>query len=126
MPDWEDDTGISDEEFLLRRIHPDDIKFDAEGDPYPSGGAFRTQQLSVNIASRTTYDAVLANYPRHSLAAFKVSVVRSEECIIVSDLEDPTHAMVCRKDDPHKRLSKPQAYKLASQATLVVYRPPAN
>ncbi len=81
----------------------------------------------VNLAFRITLSRVLENFPNHSLAAFTAGLVRSLGCIIVSDPEDPAHALVCRKDDPTKSLTKSQAHQIAENAKpLLVFKPPVR
>ena len=127
MSELVDDPEISDDEILYRRIAPSQIKYDESGSPYASGGAFRTKQMSVHLASRTSPTKVLENFPNHSLAAFTAGLARSLECIVASDKEDSTHALVCRKDDPSKSLTKSQAYQISEKARpLVVFRPPVE
>jgi hypothetical protein len=51
MPDrvFEDDPTISDDERLLRRIHPSQVNWDESGDPGISSAAFDKLALSVNL-----------------------------------------------------------------------------
>ena len=125
MEDFIDDPRIQDGEVLYRRIAPSQIKLEA-GIPGISGSAFRTQQMSVNLASRTTPQRVLERYPDHSLAAFTAGLARSLGCIVASDKDDPTHVLVCRKEDPSKSLTNSQAYNIAKQAKLIVFKVPSQ
>ncbi len=122
MAELVDDSEINGHELLWRRIAPEDLRFDPVSGPYCSDGAFRTAQMSVHVASRTSLPSVLKNYPQHSVAEFDVGFVRSIGCIVVSDRtpDDPSHALVCRQDDPTKRLSGSQASRIAKSARLVV------
>jgi hypothetical protein len=121
----DDVAGISPDEVLFRRIAPDQLKFDAAGNPSLSTGAFHTEEMSVHIASRTTPENVLRGYPRHSLAAFTAQDARDAGCIIVPDPDDNSHYFVCRKDDPTKSLTGSQAKKITNKARIV-YMPPSE
>lgn len=122
-----DDPTISNNERLWRRVHPSQIKPDQEtGNPIPSSAAFRpSDEMSVHLASLTSPEAVLANYPQHGLAEFTAGVARSIGCILVRNplSDDPAHALVCGKN-PTGHLSKSEAREIARQARWVIFRPP--
>lgn len=124
-----DDPTISNEERLWRRVPLEWIKIDPNtGNPIISSAAFRpSDEMSVNIASQTTPEEVLKNDPRHSLAEFNAGYAREIGCIVVRDPlpDDRSHALVCGKN-PNGRLTKSQAKKIATQARLIVYRPPSE
>lgn len=124
MVDLVNDAELRNEEILWRRISPDQLRIEADGEPRCSDGAFRTAEMSVHIASRTSLEQILQNYPHHSVVAFSAGFVRSIECIVASDPDDPAHALVCRKDDPTKRLTGSQVNKIAQEAQFVVVRRP--
>jgi hypothetical protein len=118
-----DDPTIGDDVLLWRRIAPERVRVDHEtGEQRPSDSAFRTEQMSVHIASLTGRDAVLANYPNHRLMELSAGEARGEGFIIVRDPlpEDPSHALVLRGDNPGQRPTKSQAKKLANCARWVV------
>ena len=119
-PELVDDPSISNDEILWRRISPEDIKPDSvTGILRPTSGAFRTIYMSVNRASLTTPENVLADFSTHRLVAFTAGFVRSIGCIVISDpVPDPSHALVCAKN-PSTRLNKTQARQFANQAPFV-------
>lgn len=119
---WADDSTISDDALLWRRIAPDDIRVDPQtGHETISSAAFRTKQMSVHIASLTNTQNVLANYPNERLAEFRARDARAVKCIVIGDplQNDPSHALVCRNDDYTQRLTKSQAKQLANCARLI-------
>lgn len=79
MPERQDDQSIGNNEHLWRRVHPIQITFDNDtGEPRVSSGVFSTGDgLSVSIASETTIEALLRNYPEHSVVEFEAGVARS-------------------------------------------------
>jgi len=92
-----------------------------------SGQAYRTAEISVYIASQTTIDAVLSDYPDDSLVRFTAGFVREQLGLIVvrdphDDNPNPAHRVVGRKD--HIPISKANARDLANKAEWVVLRPP--
>ena len=119
---WVDDSTISNDALLWRRIAPRDIRIDPQtGHETVSSAAFRTQQMSVHIASLTNIQNVLANYPNDRLAQFRAREVRAVGCIVIGNplQDDPSHALVCRNDDHTQRLTKFQARQIANSAQLV-------
>lgn len=114
-----DDPTIADSAPLWRRIPPTHIRVDREtGEARASDSAYRTQQMSVHIASLTSIQTVLAKYPTHRVAEFRAGDARAVGCIVVRDRleDDPSHALVCRKDDPAKSLTMRQAREIANRA----------
>lgn len=126
MPERQDDQSIGNNEHLWRRVHPIQITFDNDtGEPRVSSGVFSTGDgLSVSIASETTIEALLRNYPKHSVVEFEAGVARSQGCIIVRDPtpDDPAHALVWGPKS-RGRLNKTQMETLRNTATLRFYRP---
>lgn len=126
--DWKDDDQLSSNEFLWRRIKREYIK----PHPTPSGfiasqQAYRTKEISFYIASQTTIQDVLSNYPTESLTAVPVSYIREElGLIIVRDPKDtdpnPAHRVVGRKD--HICITGSPAKKIANKAVWVVLKHP--
>jgi len=127
VPEWQDDQSIGNNERLWRRVHPTQVDFDKEtGEPRVSSGVFNTGDgLSVSIASETTIETLLRNYPEHSVVEFEAGVARSVGCIVVRDrtLDDPAHALVWGPKS-RGRLNKTQMETLRNAATLKLYRPP--
>lgn len=126
MPESHNDPTISDSERLWRRIHPVHIKMES-GEPRPSSAAFRskTDRISVAIASLTTPETVLANYPRHSLAEFGVGFARSTGCGVVRNPlpSDPAHALL-NGTASRGHLTKSEARRIAGQARWVRLQQP--
>lgn len=122
-----DDVTIDNEDCLWRRVHPTQIINDPNtGSLILSSAVFKTREMSVHIASLTTSEKALENYPKHSLAEFKAGIARSVSCIIVRDPlpEDNSHALILNGKNPNGKLTDSQAKKIATQASLIVYRPP--
>ncbi len=117
-----DDPTIGDDGLLWRRIAPEQIRVDEETrEQRASDSAFRTDQMSVHIASVTSRDAILAHYPNDKLMEFSAGEARGEGFIIVRDPlpEDASHALVLRADSPGQRPTKSQAKRLANRARWV-------
>lgn len=127
MPERQDDWSIGNNERLWRRVHPKQIDFDTEtGEPRVSSGVFSTGDgLSVSIASETTIETLLRNYPEHSVVEFEAGVARSVGCIVVRDptLDDPAHALVWGPKS-RGRLNPTQRDTLRNAAILRLYRRP--
>ena len=126
-PERIDDPSVRDNECLWRRVHPRDIIRDSEsGELRPTSAAFRpSDEMSVDIGSLTTAEAVLSNYPHHSLIEFTAGIVRKEGGIVVRDPlpDNPSHALVCGKN-PKGRLTKSQAKKIQQSSTWVIRKTP--
>jgi len=119
---WADDSTISDDALLWRRIAPGNIRVNPQtGHETVSSAAFRTQQMSVHIASLTNTQNVLTNYPNDRLAQFRAGDARAVGCFVVRDplQNDPSHALVCRNDDHTQLLRKSQAKQIANYARLI-------
>ena len=126
-PERRDDPSVSDNERLWRRVHPSDIIRDPESEELrPTSAAFRpSDEMSVDIASLTTPEAVLSNYPHHSLIEFTAGIARKEGCVVVRDPlpDNPSHALVCGKN-PEGRLTKSQAKKIQQSSMWVILKTP--
>jgi hypothetical protein len=104
MPDriFEDDPTISNDERLLRRIHPSHVDWDADGQPNISSAAFKAVELSVNLASvmekagRNPNDTLLGQ-AGFGLAAITAGQARAQHQLVVRDPteEEPAHGLVC-------------------------------
>ncbi|MFQ5853058.1 MAG: hypothetical protein ACE5JU_21065 [Candidatus Binatia bacterium] len=99
MPQRRDDPTINSQERLWRRVHPKQLYFDSEtNEARVSSAAFSSRgELSVALASQTTIQDLLVNYPEHSVVEFDAGLARSAGCIVVRDPQpgDPAHALVC-------------------------------
>ena len=121
LPELVDDPNIDNDEILWRRIRRDDISHGQNTEIFKiSTGAIRTPHMSVHIASLTTEDAVLSNYPNFSLVAFTAGFARSINCIVIHDPtpDDPSHTLVCAKNSS-TRLSKSQAKEIINNLTFI-------
>lgn len=121
MQNCVDHPSIPDEEVLWRRIHSSSLRVPATGLPRPSDSAFRTGSLSVHIASLTDKKTVLERYPDHQIAAFAAGSARKLGCMVLRapEADDPSHALVLRRDNPGGRLSGGQALGLGKAAVWV-------
>lgn len=100
MPVRTDDATISDDSRLWRRIYPEWIHTEADGSHRPSSVSFIDRlsfELSVHVAAMTTIDAVLANYPTHSVAEIDAGFIRDLGYALVREPtpSDPSHALIC-------------------------------
>jgi hypothetical protein len=126
--DWVNDSQLSGEEILWRRIKKEWIRPPVDGSIFTiSQQAFRTEEVSCYIASQTSVTDVLSNYPTDSLASVPVSFLRDElELIVVKDPQDtdpnPSHRLIGRED--HKTVAKSTAKKIAIKAKWVVLKHP--
>ncbi len=96
------------------------------GNPEISSGVFSTgEELSVAIASKTSIEALLSEYPEHSVVEFEAAAARSAGCTVVRDPlpGDDAHALVCGPKS-HGRLNKTQQETLKRQSRLVCFRRP--
>lgn len=126
MPDPLDDVTIGDDERLLHRIRPNDIVVDPETNQFrPSSGVFRSKSniISVDIASLTTPERVLENYPTCRLVEIEVGTVRSLGCRVVRDPlpDNPSHALVYGSGTDG-RMTKSQAREVVNQCRWVHIR----
>src|SRR5207253_10839309 len=88
MCDRPDDPSIPNEERLWRRIRPNWVHRPPGEAPRPTSAAFkdnRSGEVSVFIASRTTMETLLQNYPTDSLAEITAGLARSEGYRVVRD-----------------------------------------
>lgn len=124
MPGRVDDPSIGDDEVLWRRIIPEWVQHEPDGQVRPSSIAFidrRSGEVSVHLASILIDPArALAGRPADSLAAVQVRHPRTLGYAIVRDPQpdDPSHALICPCP------TKSHARQLARQSTWVV--PPAG
>lgn len=109
-----DDAGIPNDARLWRGCIPDQRELDHTGRLIPTEGAFRTQEVSMNLADETSMDQMLAKRPDWRLWTITAKQVRDAECIIVRapEPDNPSHVLVLRRDEPGKRLSGGMATKL--------------
>jgi serine/threonine protein kinase HipA of HipAB toxin-antitoxin module len=117
-----DDLTIPDEEVLWRRISPESFREDPQtGIIRASDSAFRTGSLSVHIASLADKKTILEKYPTERLTAFTAGAARKNGCIVMRapEVDDPSHALVLRRDNPGGRLSGGQAMGLRKAAVWV-------
>jgi hypothetical protein len=120
----EDDKSISDRTRLYRRLHPDQVVWDAnEGRVRASSAAFKDEYLSVHLGDELerigeTTDFVLQPYPQHSLSSITAELARAHEQALrrTPTEDDPTHGEAVGR----KRGSRSQA--LAKGATLEIVR----
>ena len=118
--EWIDDDTIAPTELLWRGVTSDQTEIEAAtGRVIPTEGAFRTQQVSMNVASETTAEAVIAKLTKTGAGPFRLwSVtakrIRDAGCRIVRDAEagDDTHVVVVRNDSPGKTLTGGMATKM--------------
>ena len=127
QPDRKDDPTIHNDERLWRRVPPGQIIWDSNLSGYrPSSAVFRpSDEMSVDIASLTTPEAVLFNYAQYSLIEFEAGVARNEGCIIVRDPlpENPSHALVCGSN-AEGRLTKSQAKNISRYSRWIILKHP--
>lgn len=124
MPEPIDDVSIADDERLLRRIRPDDVFVEPEtGQRRPSSATFisKSNIISVDLATLTTPEKALANYPRHILVEIDVGTVRSLGCKMVRDPrpENPAHALLYGSG-PDGRMTKSQAREIVGRSKWVL------
>lgn len=122
MPEPVDDLAIGDDERLFHRIRPVDTYLEPSGECRPTSGAFRyiKNVTSVDIASLTTPEQTLEDYPTFRLVEIEAGFLRSLGCRIVRDLQpdNPAHALVYGSA-PEGRLTKTQAREVAKKCKWV-------
>ncbi len=123
MPEPIDDVSIGDDERLLHRIWPDDVVVDPQtGQRRPSSATFRSKSniISVDLASLTTPEKVLAGYPHHALVEIDVATVRSLGCKVVRDPQpdNPSHALLYGSG-PDGRMTKSEAREIVGRCRWV-------
>lgn len=126
MPEPVDDVSIGDDERLLHRLRPDDVVVDPEtGRRRPSSATFKSKSniISVDLASLTTPEKALENYPRHVLVEIDVETVRSLGCKIVRDPlpDNPAHALLYGSG-PDGRMTRSQAREIVSRCKWVAVK----
>lgn len=130
MPDLQyvDSPDVLNSEILWRVIAPNYCHSASDSETSAikiSEGAFRTKEMSVFRASRSMIGEVLRRFPPGSIvAAFPASLARDPPnagagCILVLDPDDPSHVLVCPKDNPQKRLTGSQANVFRQGVTLL-------
>ena len=123
MPEPVDDASIGDAERLFHRIRPDDVVVDSEtGQRRPSSATFRSKSniISVDLASLTSPEKALENYPHHTLVEVDVGTVRFLGCKVVRDPlpNNPSHALLYGSG-PDGRMTKSQAREIVSRCRWV-------
>src|SRR5882757_9908348 len=96
----QDDPAIADDEILWRRVLPEWIHTEANGNTRPQSISFvdrRSGELSVHRARLTTAERVLNGWPGNRIAAFPASLPRSLGYKLICDAtdDDASHALVC-------------------------------
>jgi hypothetical protein len=121
----EDDSGLSDDKDLWRRISPHWII--REGDRFrPGSNSFRdgrSGELSVFVAEMTNEDEVMKGHDADSLVAIPAGLPRSLGCIVALTPEDPNpaHRIIIH---PEKNGMKKASKVLAEEARWVRLLPP--
>lgn len=128
MPPRVDDDSIADEELLLRRICdiPQWIKPAEDGEIKPSSAAFldnHTNEVSVNVASLTTQEEVMKNYPNMGLVSIEAGVPRSIEHIVAPtpEVDDPSHRVICPPPETSKSRRKTLAKIMAENSKWILH-----
>ena len=100
MP-FDDDSSISGDENLLRRIPASWIDWDENGNPNISSAAFKDEHLSVYLESVMARDGrapaeAIRNYAGYGLAAITAAHARALNQKVARDPlpEEPAHAIV--------------------------------
>lgn len=106
-------SEVLDEEELLRRIHPTQVK-DCGG---VSSAAFTDAELSVNRASLTSVEETLKEHPSHGVASFVTRVARElgQEVLPDPALFNPAHALVKGKKTKSVQRRLARACRLVRQ-----------
>ncbi len=124
-----DDPTIGDDVVLWRRLAPSHYILNANGQRTISSAAFKDKELSAFIASQTTREAVLRDYPQHGLMAFMAGEARqvggperpSEGFILVRDPpRDPCHVLVLPQNKLTKKPREQQIRRLRDCAKVVI------
>jgi hypothetical protein len=123
VPEPIDDVSIGNDDRLLRRIRPDDVFVEPEtGQRRPSSATFisKSNIISVDLATLTTPEKALGNYPSHILVEIDVGTVRSLGCKVVRDPQpdNPSHALLYGSG-PDGRMTKSQAREIVSRCKWV-------
>jgi hypothetical protein len=124
-----DDSKLNGNILLYRRIPPwpDNVTWDDSGVPSFSSLNFndKDSELSVNIASETTPDEVLAGHEGFGLIQFTAAQVRAccgADIVLCRCVEEPAmgHSLICGK------LSKTSRKNLQKQAVWVEKKWPSR
>ena len=118
----DDKVAIPDDTRLWRLIDPVAVTSSESGGRQISSGQFRTQELSVRLATVEFRLSELKAQNRGALVAeFFARDARACDLIVVLDRKEfaGSHALIYRADEPGKTLSKSQARILARAAKLV-------
>jgi len=131
MPDreWIDDGNVQGDAILWRGVVPDLIDTDQlTGLQIPSDGAFRTHEVSMNVAAETSVAAMYAINATWRLWCLRARQIRSFGCIIVRAAEegDNSHVLVVRGDRPGSRLSGSMANSMRRKGWWNGEEPPAQ
>lgn len=126
MADGIDDGTISDEAWLLRRIHPEQVVPDRNKSCHrPSSGAFKDPKLSVDAepilhSQGLDWTFSVLNYPAHSLVRFTAKAARELQLPVIPDPlpDNKSHTLVLGKKTPGK------ANKLRDSSSWVRCLPP--
>ncbi len=118
-----DDVAIGDDERLLRRIRPEDVFVEPQtGQRRPSSATFisKSNIISVDLASLTTPDKALGDYPGHVLVEIDVGTVRSLGCKVVRDpLPNNSDHALLYGSGPEGRMTKSQAKEIVNRCQWV-------
>jgi hypothetical protein len=117
---YTDDTSLSADLVVYRRIQPSQAAKDMNGEWIISDGAFRTDALSVFRADRVTPSEVLKNNPNDGVAEITVGEIRAANCIVMTDEPPPGHICAYRRDQPKTRISGGNAAKMSRAAKLTI------
>ena len=127
MPQRPDDSTISDDQRLWRRVHPSQFKpRSGTGPSEISSAVFSTrEEVSVAIASETTLDLFVANHLEYGVIEFTAGAARRMGCTVVRDSlpNDPAHALVCGPRS-NGQLTKTQQELLKQASRLILFRYP--
>ena len=114
-----DDENIKDEDLLWRRILniPQWIKKLEDGRVKPSSAAFLddyTNEVSVNVATLTTQEEIMENYPDVGIVSITAGFPRSLGHTVAAtpEVEDISHRVICPPSDISKSKRKTLARKL--------------
>jgi len=92
---YENHTDVSENEDLWRRIHSNQIVPDGKGGLRPMSGAFTGQNISVDLASKTTPQKSIKN--SSGLKGFKAMIPINLGHRVVEDPiipDNPAHALI--------------------------------
>lgn len=126
-----DDVSLGDRELLWRRILDRPMEWfteEEDGTLRPSSAAFKdsTNEVSVNVASQTSLDAVMDGYGDQGLVSIPAGLPRSLNHIVAATVErddpdDPSHRVICPPENLGKKQRMKAAKEMAKQATWVIH-----